>query len=198
MDTILIAVTSLSLAAAAGMGAMLARTLRIERRRSDARVVLLEELASSRSSLSTPQPPRRPATLLDDFELRPSAARVDGASSIFEHHEEPSAWPRRFAVIGVMAIVVSGVFLGLRALGTLDGGSNSAPASTRATAEASAPVASGPLELLSLQHAEENGSLVISGMVQNPRAGTALSGVQATVVLLAADGRTLASNRAPL
>jgi hypothetical protein len=54
------------------------------------------------------------------------------------------------------------------------------------------------LELLSLQHAQEDGTLVISGLVQNPRGSAPLAGVQATVVLFAADGATLATSRAPI
>ena len=53
MDTILVVVTGLSLAMAGAMGALLVRMLREERRRSDARVALLEQLAAA-----VPQSPR--------------------------------------------------------------------------------------------------------------------------------------------
>lgn len=187
MDTILIAITGLSLAMAAGMGAVLARTLRTERRRSDARVALLEDLAATRPE---------------------SRGRV--AAEIFEAHDEPSAWPRRCAAIGVMAAVLSGVFLGWRALspGTAEPSATSQSAARTAgqpqvpgqpaAGQPAVGITGRPLELLSLQHAQEDGALVISGLVQNPRGSAALSGVQATVVLFDADGRTLTSSRAPL
>jgi hypothetical protein len=54
------------------------------------------------------------------------------------------------------------------------------------------------LELLSLQHARQNGTLVISGLVQNPRSAAALAGIQATVQLFDPDGRAVATGRAPL
>ena len=194
METILIAVTSLSLAAAAGMGAMLVRTLRLERRRSDARVALLEELAGN-PPVRTPERPLRPAVTYDDFELHPSSTR---AGAIFEEHHDPSPWPRRFAVIGVVAIVLSVAFLAFRTIGAPDRGSTNQQAAAGSAGQPELTAVTLPLELLSLQHAAENGWLVISGMVQNPRGSAALSGVQATVVLLTADGQPLATDRAPL
>ena len=55
-----------------------------------------------------------------------------------------------------------------------------------------------PLELLDLQHAQQNGTLVISGIVQNPRNAAALSQIQATVLLFGPTGEMLTSGRAPL
>jgi hypothetical protein len=220
MDTILFAVTAISLAMAAGMGAMLIRTLRLERRRSDARVELLEELAAERpqprvAPASRPQPraawsqkerartetrgervPVR-ARSFDDFELRPNAAGpVAGpeiSPEIFEEHEEPSAWPRRFAVIGVMAAVMFAAVFGWRTWGSADSVSPAPSQSARLT-----PTNAQTLELLSLQHAQQDGTLVISGLVQNPRGSEPLAGVQATVVLFDAGGATLATSRAPI
>ena len=55
-----------------------------------------------------------------------------------------------------------------------------------------------PLELLSLHHVHEPERLVITGVVQNPRAGATLSRVAATAFLFAPDGSFLTSSRAPL
>ena len=57
-----------------------------------------------------------------------------------------------------------------------------------------------PLELLSLQYARDENAqrLVISGLVQNPRSGAALSRVVATAFLFGPDGTFLTSSRAPL
>jgi hypothetical protein len=113
-------------------------------------------------------------------------------SEIFEEHHAPPAWPRRFAIIGAMAAVVCAGFFGLRALGS------STPAENQAPRQAQRPAGALPLELLSLQHAQQDGALVISGLVQNPRGSAPLANVQATVVLFGADGETLTSTRAPL
>lgn len=186
MDTILIAVTALSLSMAAGMGAMLMRTLRLERRRSAARVELLEQLAGT---------PR--ASGLDDLEMRPGSRPGPAGpamfSEIFEEHEAPSAWPRRLGVIGAMAAIVCAALLGWQALGWF-GSSDIVQAPRQAEASASPQ----PLELLSLQHAQQDGMLVISGLVQNPRGSAPLANVQATAVLFGADGATLTSSRAPV
>ncbi len=197
MDTILVAVTALSLAMAAGMGAVLVRSLRLERRRSAARVELLEQMASNGSEpgIDAAQRARRRAPVLDDFELRPGASQPTAGpaifSEIFEEHEAPSAWPRRFAVIGATTAIVCAVLLGWRGLGS------SAP-EVQATRQAATAGAAQPLELLSLQHAQQDGTLVISGVVQNPRGSAPLANVQATAVLFSADGGTLTNSRAPI
>ena len=187
MNTILIAVTAVSLAMAAGMGAMLWRTLRLERRRSAARVELLEEMVAGRQHETAAR-----TSSLGDFELRPGGPQGAADVHIFQEHQAPSAWPRRLAVAGGMAAVVCAVFLGWRGLGS------PAPSNTQAPGQGRASEIAQPLELLSLQHAQQSGALVISGLVQNPRGSAPLANVQATVMLFGADGSTLATSRAPL
>lgn len=216
MDNILIVITGLSLATAAGMGALLVRMVRQERRRSDARVALLEELVAepplttlqhgavrpavkpaAGAAAVQPEPrilpastpvssTKEPATL-DDFDLRPVGSA--SAPAIFQEHEAPSAWPRRFAVAGIFAALLMVVVYGWSAMHQNDSGPNDAVVTQQV-----AP----PLELLSLQHAQQEGELVISGLVQNPKSGPALAGIQATVLLLGPDGQALTSGRAPL
>ncbi|MEX1129323.1 MAG: hypothetical protein WEB50_12210 [Vicinamibacterales bacterium] len=127
---------------------------------------------------------------LDDFELRPgtSSTAVED-HDIFHEHDAASPWPRRFVIVGAMAAVMAAVFFGWSA-------TQSAPAAPvdQTVAQASEP----SLELLSLQHARQDGTLTISGLVQNPRDAAALAGVHATVLLFGADGRTVASGRAPI
>jgi len=185
MDTILLIVTGLSLTMAGAMGALLLRMGREERRRSDARVTLLEQLAAKTL------PSRPPAAVtLDDFELRPgsSSERVLG-HEIFHEHDAASPWPRRFVIVGALTAVMAVVFFGWSATQT-----DPATPVDQTVAQASEP----SLELLSLQHAQQDGTLTISGLVQNPRAARALAGVDATVLLFGADGRTVASGRAPI
>ena len=197
MDTILVAVTALSLAMAAGMGAVLVRTLRLERRRSAVRVELLEQMAANgpEPGIDAAQRAKRRAPVLDELELRPGAVRATAGpaifSEIFEEHEAPSAWPRRFAVIGAMTAIVCAVFLGWRGLG-------SSTSEAQATRQAATSGTAQPLELLSLQHTQQDGTLVISGLVQNPRGSAPLANVQATAVVFAADGGALTSSRAPI
>jgi hypothetical protein len=205
MDAILLSVTGLSLAIAAAMGIVLARMLREERRRSEARVALLTELASepaaaapvrARTSIvSIPAEPVRAArTAFDDFDLRPSAADEAQASAgvhdLFHDRAEPSAWPRRFAVIGSLAAVVLVVGLALSKL-TSSTTQDAAPVAEVAAAQA-------PLELLSLRHAQDGGILTITGLVQNPRSGAALANVKATLFVFGPGGSFITSARAPL
>jgi hypothetical protein len=224
MDTILVTVTALSLVMAAIMGTLLVRLLHEERRRSDARVALLEQLATEprasgshtpvaataqqgstvatvqRGSTLTSPGHRVPARIassrspaavtLDDLELRPGNSVAEGVEhEMFHEHGAPSAWPRRFVVVGAMAAVMAAVLFGWSA---------TQPATELPTGQATAGTGQPPLELLSLQHAQQEGTLVISGLVQNPRSGAALAGIQATVLLFGADDRTVATGRAPL
>ncbi len=217
MDAILLTVTGISLALAAGMGVLLARMLRDEHRRSDARVALLSELAADPADLPVrtapadlPAPvfevqdrpaiqpkarPTRSRTLvLDDFELHPehaAQAAPAGAHDLFSEQDEPSAWPRRFAVIGSMAAVIALVVFGLSSL-------RQEPQQGTATLQAAAAAEDAPLELLSLRHAQQDGMLTITGLVQNARTGKALSRVKATLFVFGPGGSFITSGRAPL
>ena len=198
MDTILLVVTGTSLALAAGMGVLLTRMLREERRRSDARVQLLEELAAGAGSAR----PRRadPDLRLTarEFTPAPAAAPVAAADiplrrtvpvqDLFHEEAEPSPWPRRFAVIGGLAALLTVTILGWS---QMRGGTPEPAATVAATA---AP----PLELLSLRHTREGNTLTVTGLVQNPKGASALSNVQATVFVFGPGGTFLTSARAPL
>jgi hypothetical protein len=133
MDSILAIVTGISLTLAAVMGVLLARMAREERRRSDARVQLLEQLAAKRADKAAA------TARFADVDLRPAAQEVTGVHELFHEEPEPSPWPRRFAVIGSMAALLALVVFGLTRLET------AAPAQA-GNAQA---VGSAPLELLS-------------------------------------------------
>jgi hypothetical protein len=113
-------------------------------------------------------------------------ARQAVAPDLFQAQTEPGAWPRRLAI--GCAILAAGA-LSLFALDAVDG-----PAPWTADV---APTGH-PLELVSLSHAQEAGTLIVSGLVQNPGNGRAQSRAVATAVLLDADGRMVASGRSPL
>jgi hypothetical protein len=215
MDAILLTVTGISLALAAGMGVLLARMLRDEHRRSDARVALLSELAAEPGdgpapAMAVPLRPvlesqERPAIqpkpratrsrtlVLDDFELHPASAEVAGVHDLFHEQDEPSPWPRRFAVIGGIAAMIALVVFGWSNL--RPGPEQGTPPAAQAAA---APAEEGPLELLSLRHAQEDGMLTITGLVQNPRTGKVLSSVKATLFVFGPGGSFITSSRAPL
>lgn len=199
------AVTALSLAMAAGMALVVAKLVRAERARAEARVAAL--VAMSADPVIDSPVARRPlvvapavsplqrseqAVRFDDLDIRPSETAVSGVSGLFAETNQPSPWGRRFAVIGSLAAVV--LVIGLVAVS----GKALPPAS--AVAQQAPPLDTAPLELLSLQYARDENArrLVISGLVQNPRSGAPLSHVVATAFLFGPDGTFLTSSRAPL
>ncbi len=202
MDIVLIVVTGLSLLLAIGMAALLARVLREERRRSEARVALLTDLAGEPAASSVtaqavaphaitiaPQP-QRPA--FEDLDLRPGTTGDDvSAPDLFRDHAEPSAWPRRLAVVAGLTVVAFIVGAGWRSMTPRETG-------TAAVQTSHPDAAVSPLELLALSHEQEPGWITIRGRVQNPTGGSPLSNVQATVLVFASDGEVLTSARAAL
>lgn len=221
METTLTIIAALSTTAAFSLGAILVKMLRDERRRSDARVQALmdvagvdylaatvrepadklvpshfhaipegrERPAAKRAKPARPAaPPARiaqPASA-QDLELNPSVAGID---SMFAEPERRSPWPSRVGVAAACAAVVAlAGFL-------LFSGSRNGGDTKRAEAGA---VSSAPLELLALGHTADAEGLTISGIVQNPRGGTALADVVATASLFGSDGAVVAVGQAPL
>jgi hypothetical protein len=213
MDTVLISVTLISLGLAGAMGVLVAKLLRDERKRSDARMETLIELASeapepaatpplvaragARRIAARPAPTAAPAPAtrvsrapaLDDFEIRPSGTVA--VADIFAEPTRTSPWGRRLAVIGVLATLASGLFAVLT-FQNGEPGVGPAPATARGVTPAA------PLELVSLRHAQDGDTLTITGLVQNPKAGSPLTRITVTAVALAPDGTLLASGNAPL
>jgi hypothetical protein len=211
MDTLLIGVTGLSLAMAISMGMLVMKLLREERRRSDARVATLLDLAAGspqaaeRVSVApafeapahaiTPRRPigraARPVSREIDLDLRPSPATTPAVGSLFSEPERSSPWLARLAVAAGLAL-----FIAAAGYAWLSSSSRSLPA-VGVDAAAATPAAT-PLELLSLRHAQEDGGLAVTGLVQNPRSGSTLTRVMATAIAFDAAGAFLASGRAPL
>jgi hypothetical protein len=109
---------------------------------------------------------------------RPVKTSVD----LFTAPESANPWSRRVAVAFGLAACVSLVGYLLLPRPAVH---------ARAVATQSAP-----LELLSLRHTQDADGLTVSGVVQNPRGGVAMSHVVATVLLFAADGTFLTNGRA--
>jgi hypothetical protein len=253
METMLIVMASVSTAAAVGLAAMLVKMLRDERRRSDARVQALMDVAGVEYLASTVREPadklvpshfhaipeghERPAAkpgkpakraaatpqapVFQDLDLNPSrvpssrgpssaeasrfivsgreggrapgppaSERVSGIDSMFAEPERRSPWPNRIAVAAACAAFVA--LLGFVWLPGSRGGSDTQQAVTGTSGSAA------PLELLALGHTADADGLTISGIVQNPRGGTALTNVVASASLFASDGAVVANGSAPL
>lgn len=208
------AVTGLSLAMAIGMTLVVARLLREDRARSEARVAALVAMAAepvpmphlpaaaptsrhaATSALLAPAA-RRPATTLrvddaDDLEIRPAAP---GVAELFADRDQPSPWGRRVAVMGTLAAAGAAIIAAVVAGGPRESSDGPATVAVRSTP----PVADvAALELRSLHHTEEAQSFVVAGVVHNPRGGAPLSGVVATAFVFGSDGAFLSSSRAPL
>jgi hypothetical protein len=196
MDTLLIAVTVISLIVALGMAYGLARLVREERRRSDARVAALTDMSAE--SVTVPAAaaahgllPESRAISAGDVQIRPTATSRPVVGELFVDPERPSPWRRRLAIIGSLATIT--VVTGAVAVSRSHDPSP-APAATLGAPDAHA----APLELLSLRYAQQADKMTITGLVENPRAGGVLSQVTVTAFLFGADGTFLASGRAPL
>lgn len=179
MDTVLLTTTLVSLVLTATLGVMVVRLQREERRRSEARVRLLLELAG--------EPAPAPSSRYADLDLAADASSVVSTRSLFDDRETPSPWPRRLGAAAAVAVVLVLAGAGWTLV------SNDAPSASQAT-----NTAPQPLELLSLGHRLDDGALTITGIVQNPRGSAAHSHVQAAAVAFGRDGALLASASAPI
>jgi hypothetical protein len=214
MDTILMAITALSVAMSVGMAIVVITLLRRDRARSEARVALLAAMSadpvSSRRDASpfarAVEPmlsyqPRTERLLQDDLDLRVPDRAVTGVSELFARDEPHAPWGRRAVAAGALASVLLAIgFVAASQSRPADPATNRsaelAPESS-VHPQRSAPGAV-PLELLSLHHVQEAERLVITGVVQNPRTGAPLSRIAAAALLFGPDGTFLTSGRAPL
>jgi flagellar basal body-associated protein FliL len=212
MDTILIVITALALAMAAGLAVVVATMLRNERARHAARVEALSVLAgepggvqfeaappafaaprwtTGSSRVEDPIVMREPAFRADnELEIRPAVA---GVSNLFAEPELESPWGRRFVVIGGVAAIILAVGLTLTAVH-----SRNEPAQASAVPQTAVKPDVTPLELLSLKHTQESDRIVITGIVQNPRTAAPIAHVEASVFVFGPNGAFLSSSRAPL
>jgi hypothetical protein len=99
----------------------------------------------------------------------------------------PPAWRRLGAVVAIGAALVGGVVSAAVLLADRPGAGTSSPAGSPA-----------PLELLSLRHAQQDGTFTVTGLVRNPAGGAPAERITAVVFLFDARGGFLASGRAPL
>ena len=192
MDLLLVVLTILSLAAAAGFAIVAWRLQREERQRSAARVAALssaldaldtlddfdtpiveDERASGAAEGAAPTRPTTPVPVASMFRMEPGAS-VQGRPLI------------KAAVVGVMAVVV----VVAAAMGNRSTGAAAASATVRAQ--------NAPLELMSMRHTREGTTLTVTGLVRNPSGGTEARRVTAVVFAFDRNGGFSASGRAPL
>ncbi len=225
MDTVLLAVTVLSLAMAVAMAFIVAKLMREERARADARVNALTVLAAQQAAAApivappiaaaaTAPPPTaaEAADAVRPVRVVPRPARVERAATIDDLDLRPGA--ERVAAVPHLfeqpappspwgrRLAVIGAFAAvvIAIAFVLTSSRSDVTASPSAAAAAPPPVVldSAPLELVSLRHTQEAERLVITGLVQNPRTGSRMSHVVATAFLFGPDGAFLTSSRAPL
>jgi hypothetical protein len=205
MDVVLLTLTTLSLAAAAGFGFLSWRVGREQRQRDQARVAALATAMIGPSAVRV-RDEAAPQSILRGFseggarglgEAFPSEADAAEAQvavgSVFDRATEglrgrPAI---KAAVIGAMVVtIVIGAIIGARM-------SDKAAASTTPPhKEAIATNAPAPLELMSMRHQRQGTTLTVSGLVRNPSQGVAMNGVTAVVFAFDRTGAFLASGRA--
>jgi hypothetical protein len=215
MDTTLVTVTLLSMAMAASLSVIVWRMLRVERERSEARIVALTSMAARPANpapraaapslrvsppaprLSTPAP-RAPHVESRDLDLAIREAPESGsvfATPMFAEREVSSPWGGRLVVMAGLGLVVASVILFSLTASKSTAEQNAAAAPAPAAQPGPSAVVAG-LELLSLRDTRRAGSLTITGLVQNPRSGAPLSRVTVTAFAFDDKGAFLASGRA--
>jgi hypothetical protein len=191
MDLLLVVLTILSLAAAAGFAVVAWRLQREERHRSAARVAALSSALDALDTLDAfdaPVAADEPVSGVPDAALSVAGASPVPVASMFRMEPGTSVQGRpliKAAVVGVMAVfVVVAAAMGNR--------------STGAAASASVAPEQAPLELMSMRHSREGTTLTVTGLVRNPPGGAEARRVTAVVFAFDRNGGFTASGRAAL
>lgn len=162
-------ITVLSMAMALSLSVVVWRVVRDDRRRSEARVHALTDLAV--------RPDIRASSPAPALSLAPPP--------------QPSAWGTRAAIVACLALVLTTVVLMMLTARTRA----SMPAPADNAAGATNPAR---LELLSLRDSREGGMLTIAGLVNNPRGAAPLRDVKVTADLFDASGVLVTSGTTDL
>ena len=162
-------ITLLSTAMALSLSVVVWRMVRDDRRRTEARVHALTDLA-----------------------VRPDLTAASPARALsLSSPDDRSAWGTRAGIMLCLALAMTAVVLMI--LTARARASISAPA-PRNAAESGA--VTSPLELLSLRDTREGGTLTIAGLVRNPRSATPLRDVKVTADAFDAKGNRIATGAA--
>jgi hypothetical protein len=191
-----LALSVISLVSLATTGALLiyvARLLRDERDRSEARtaalsVAIWRDDATDATPLERAQPPDETRTAIEDQSPGTTRALFAEADS-----EERVGRPRRWLapVLGV------GIVTCLIAAGTLASMKSNDRSEAAAVAD-ERPADAPPLHLLSLRHQREGDTLIVSGLVRNPGGAPAHEHTDAVVFTFDRSGGFVATVRAAL
>ena len=228
METLLIAVTVVSLGLALGMSLLAWRTSQEVKRHSAARVAALAAAAQVPSAVPIPGGDTAPAESLPTD--APASPWRSPASIVTETtaglstfaSEAPTAGARAVPVVadapGADVVPVQSGFLGAEApvresnrhqrwlaaaaavLAVVLGGVVYLRMSGGDSQPVSAQLqaASSPLELLSLRHEREGVNLAVAGLVRNPTSGPVVERVTAVVFLFDQQGTFVTSAKAPI
>ena len=221
MESVLIVITLVSLCMTIALAVILVRLVRDERRRSDARVAVLREMAEAAVER---QPTEGAQLSAISYQL---SANISQSVSCQPRTSRPTfcdclpIWTSITATTTRARERSSSSGLNLRQPGRgVWRSSGFSPCWSPQSAwpcardrdpprprqrSRPAPLPEAPpsqqtalLELLSLKQTQDTGALTITGLVQNPRDGAVLSKISATALVFSADGTFLASGRAPL
>jgi len=182
MDIVLLTLTTLSLAAAAGFGFLSWRIGREEREREQARIAALAAAMTG---------PAVRGVFLSEADTTAQVA----VGSLFESATEglrgrPAI---KAAVVAAMVVtIVVGAIIGARI------SDNAAATTTPTRHEPIVTNAVAPLELMSMRHQRQGTTLTVSGLVRNPPQGVAMNGITAVVFTFDRTGAFLSSGRAAL
>jgi hypothetical protein len=202
METVLIAITLVSLASALAMGVVVWRASNQERLRAAARVAALSAaaartvedvpVASTAAQAAAAAPWKRAGSTqtgaLDTFgraEPAPAVAVHRGFLGADAPVRGSTGRQRGLAAAAAVFAVLLGAFVYAR----LSGGDVAAETTAAAPA---------PLELLSLRHEREGANLSVAGLVRNPPAAANVERVSAVVFLFDQKGTFVSSARAPI
>lgn len=212
METMLIFVTLVSVLIAIAACVVAWRSAMAERRRSDARVAALA------TDIGTPMAASSEAPLADarfDSLIVEPAAHLSAASRVLLD-ESPrdvfddagtTAPARMFASTAsqegsrfgrAIPAFATGFLLVVAVVGAIVLVQGATSGSEGASQSAASAAAAHPLELLSLHHATEDGSISVTGLVRNPVEAVAARRLTAVVLFFGQDGAFLGSGRAPL
>lgn len=176
MDVVLITVAVVAMIAATGFGIAAWRALQDQRGRSAARVAALASAIDTDQDAGDAMQPPVPVAVSPMFRTAPGAA-VSGRPLI------------KTAIVGAMGVaLIVVVAMASRGGNPPESAEIAAPAATTAA----------PLELISMRHTRNGDALTVSGLVRNPRAGTAVTRVAAVVFAFDREQAFVASARAPL
>lgn len=182
MDLILVTITGISLLLAVAMGFVVFTVLGDERRRSDARVELLQRATTAAVEPAAPAAAPWPGDADVDVDVNSPGGTI-AERGLFATASNTSPWTTRLGAAAAIGICVA--LAGYLLLPGDAGRAGTAPATVQAA----------PIELVALSHTQRPGALTISGMVQNPGTGSPALQVSAVAFLFAPDGTLLATGR---